>query len=66
MPRLLARLTGNILGLARPEDALLAQARRYFDEAADRESAYARYDTPAYLRRRKRGVAATGLSAAGR
>lgn len=66
MPRLLARLTGNLLGLARSEEALLARSRRHFDDAACREAAYARYDTPTYLRRRQRGAAATGPSAAGR
>lgn len=53
MVRLLARLNWNFLSFARHEDTLLALSRRYFLNAEDRERAYARYDKPAYLRRRK-------------
>lgn len=53
MPRLLARLTDDFLCFARRHDGLLSLSRQHFEAAERIESSYARYDKPAYLRRRK-------------
>lgn len=53
MPRLLARLADDFLCFTRLHDDLLKLSRSHFDAAKRIESSYARYDKPAYLRRRK-------------
>ena len=54
MSNLLARLTGNVLDFVRHEHALRERSRDIYTRAACLESAYARYEKPAYLRRRPR------------
>ena len=53
MVKLFERLTENFLSFARHEDTMLALSQHYFTAAAGQQSAYARYEKPAYLRRRK-------------
>lgn len=53
MVKLLEHLANHLLQFARHQDALLAHSRQFFSRAAYTESAYARYNSPAYLRRRK-------------
>ena len=54
MSNLLARLTGNILEFVRHEHSLLERSRELYTRAACLESTSARYEKPAYLRRRTR------------
>ena len=54
MSNLLARLTGNILEFVRHEHSLLERSHELYSRAACLESTYARYEKPAYLRRRTR------------
>jgi hypothetical protein len=54
MSKLLARLTENVLDFVRHEHSLLERSREFYTRAACLESTYARYEKPAYLRRRTR------------